>query len=112
MLDAGIIQPSVSPLASPIVLVQKKDGTYRFHIDYHELNSVTKPDKFPLPRINDLLNELGKIRFFSTLDLASGFWQVQVHPNSRAKTAFVSPHGRHEFRVIPFGLTDAPAVFQ
>ena len=112
MLDAGVIQPSVSPWASPIVLVRKKDGTYRFCVDYRELNSVTKPDKFPLPRIDDLLDELGKARFFSTLDLASGFWQVQVHPNSRAKTAFVTPHGLHEFRVIPFGLTNAPAVFQ
>ena len=81
-------------------------------MDYRELNTVTKPDKFPLLRIDDLLDELGNAKFFSTLDLASGFWQVQVHPDSRAKTAFITPQGLHEFRVMPFGLTNAPAVFQ
>jgi len=81
-------------------------------MDYCELNAVTKPDKFLLPRIDDLLDELGNAKFFSTLDLASGFWQVQVHPNSRMKIAFVTPQGLHEFRVMPFGLTNAPAVFQ
>ena len=112
MQEEGIIEPSNSPWASPIVLVLKKDGSYRFCVDYRELNAVTKPDIFPLPRIDDLLDQLGNTKFFSTLDLASGFWQVQVHPNSRAKTAFVTPQGLHEFQVMPFGLTNAPAVFQ
>ena len=83
-----------------------------FCVDYRELNSVTKLDTFPLPRIDDLLDQLGNTKFFSTLDLASGFRQVQVHPNSRAKTAFVTSQGLHEFRVMPFGLTNALAVFQ
>ena len=81
---------SSSPWASSIVLVKKKDGSLRFCIDYRELNSITKADVFPLPRIDDLLDQLGESKFFSTLDLASGYWQVQVHPDSVEKTAFVT----------------------
>lgn len=112
MQEAGVIQPSSSPWASPIVMVRKRDGTHRFCIDYRELNAVTKADTFPLPRIDDLLDQLGSARYFSTLDLASGYWQVRMHPNSVEKTAFVTPQGLHEFRVMPFGLTNAPGVFQ
>ena len=112
MQEAGVIQPSSSPWASPIVMVCKQDGTHRFCIDYRELNAVTKADVFPLPRIDDLLDQLGFARYFSTLDLASGYWQVRMHPNSVEKTAFVTPQGLHEFRVMPFGLTNAPGVFQ
>ena len=108
----GVIQPSQSPWSSPVVLVKKKDGSQRFCVDYRELNSVTKVDMFPLPRIDDLLDQLGESRYFLTLDLASGFWQIPVHPNSREKTAFVTPNGLFEFRVMPFGLCNSPAVFQ
>ena len=73
---------------------------------------MTKADTFPLPRIEDLLDQLGKSRFFSTLDMALGFWQIRVHPQSQENTAFVAPQGLFEFRVMPFGLTNAPAVFQ
>ena len=73
---------------------------------------MMKADTFPLPRINDLLDQLGKSRYFSTLDLASGFWQILVHPHSQEKTAFVTPQGLFEFRVMPFGLANAPAIFQ
>lgn len=107
-----MIQPSNSPWASPVVMVRKRDGTHRFCVDYRELNSVTKADTFPLPRIDDLLDQLGAARYFSTLDLASGYWQIRMHPDSVEKTAFTTPHGLHEFRVMPFGLTNAPGVFQ
>ena len=112
MQQAGVVQPSSSPWASPVVMVRKKDGTHRFCIDYRDLNAVTVPDTFPLPQIDDLLDQLGQSRFFSTLDLASGYWQIRVHPDSRKKTAFVTPQGLFEFRVMPFGLTNAPSVFQ
>ena len=108
----GVIQPSKSPWSSPVVLVQKKDGTLRFCVDYRGLNAVTKADTFPLPRIDDLLDQLGKSRYFSTLDLSSGFWQIRIHPDSMEKTAFATPQGLYEFRVMPFGLTNAPSVFQ
>ena len=112
MQSMGVVQPSSSPWASPVVMVRKKDGTSRFCVDYRELNSVTRQDAFPLPRIDDLLDQLGQSHYFSTLDLASGYWQIRVHPTSIPKTAFVTPQGSFEFRVMPFGLTNAPSVFQ
>ena len=112
MQETDVIQPSNSPWASPVVLVRKKDGTHRFCVDYRELNSVTRADTFPLPRIDDLLDQLGESVYFSTLDLATGYWQIRVHPDSQEKTAFVTPQGLYEFKVMPFGLTNAPAVFQ
>ena len=112
MQEQGVIQPSSSPWASPVVLVRKKDGSLRFCIDYRDLNSVTKSDTFPLPRVDDMLDELGRSKFFSTLDLAAGYWQVQVHPDSCEKTAFITHQGLYEFSVMPFGLKNAPAVFQ
>ena len=111
MQRSGVIEPSKSPWASPVVLVRKRDGLHRFCVDYRGLNAVTKADTFPLPRIDELLDQLGKSRYFSTIDLASGFWQVRMHPDSQ-KTAFVTYQGLFEFKVMPFGLTNAPAVFQ
>ena len=112
MQKAGVIQPSQSPWSSPVVMVRKKDGSQRFCVDYRALNAVTKVDTYPLPRVDDLLDRLGGSRYFSTLDLASGYWQIPVSPGAREKTAFVVPQGLYEFRVMPFGLTNAPAVFQ
>ena len=89
MQKNGVIEPSSSPWASPNVLVKKRDGTHRFCVDYRGLNAVTTPDSFPLPRIDDLLERLGESKYFSTIDLASGFWQIRVHPSSQPKTAFV-----------------------
>jgi len=112
MQEANVIQPSKSPWASPVVLVRKKDGTLRFCVDYHKLNELTKADTFPLPKIDDLLDQLGKSKYFSTLDLKSGYWQIKVHPSSQEKTAFTTHQGLFEFQVMPFGLINAPAAFQ
>ena len=112
MQKSHVIQPSESPWASPVVLVRKKDGSLRLCVDYRALNSVTKADSFPLPRIDDILDQLGESRYFTTLDLKSGYWQVKVHPSCREKTAFITHEGLYEFRVMPFELMNAPTVFQ
>ena len=112
MQEGGVIEPSDSPWSSPVVMVWKKDGSLRFCVDYRELNRVTRKDTFPLPRVDDLLDQVGQSRYFTTLDLASGYWQIRVASSSREKTTFVTPHGLFQFRVMPFGLTNAPAIFQ
>jgi hypothetical protein len=111
MLERRVIRPSVSPWASPVVLVKKKNGTYRFCVDYRKLNAITKRDTYPLPRIDELLDKLAKATYFSTMDLASGYWQIAVEEASKEKTAFVTDGGHFEFNVLPFGLSNSPSTF-
>ena len=112
MQDRGIVQPSVSPWASPVVLVPKKDGSLRFCVDYRRLNALTKKDVYPLPRLDDIVDILGDVKYFTMLDLASGYWQVKLDDDARPKTAFTTHQGLFEFVSMPFGLCNAPVTFQ
>ncbi|UYV74416.1 hypothetical protein LAZ67_11003491, partial [Cordylochernes scorpioides] len=112
MIKMGIVQPSESPWSSPVVLVKKKDGSWRFCVDYRKLNKVTKKDVYPLPRNDDVLDSLTGAKFFSSMDLRTGYWQIEIDEEDREKTAFITPDGLYEFRVMPFGLCNAPATFE
>ena len=112
MLDAGVVRESASPWASPVVIVPKKDGSLRFCIDYRKLNNITVKNCYPLPNIDDIFTYLGEAKYFSCLDLKSGYWQIAMNEGDKEKTAFVTHQGLYEFNVMPFGLTNAPSVFQ
>lgn len=112
MLQNNAIWPSGSPSASPVVLVRKTDDTWRFCVDYRKLSKVTNKDRYPLPRIDDDLDTLEGSKYFSSLDMKSVYWQIEVDYRDREKTAFVTSHGLYEFQVMPFGLCNAPATFE
>ena len=112
MLSLGVIEPSNSPWSSPIVLARKKTGEIRFCVDFRSVNSITKKDSYPLPNILQTFNTLRGAQYFSTLDLASGYWQIEMHPEDKAKTAFPTKRGLFQFTTMPFGLCNAPATFE
>ena len=110
-LDKGFIKPSTSPLGVPVLFVKKHDGTLRLSMDYRQLNKVTIKNKYPLPRIEDLFDQLGGCYYFSKIDLRSGYHQLRIREADILKTAFRTRYGHFEFLVMPFGLKNAPAAF-
>src|ERR1041384_8712211 len=100
MLKQNLIQPSTSPWSFPVVVVKKKNGKFRFCVNYKPLNDVTKKDNYPLPRIDEILDSLKDAKWFTTLDLASGYWQIKIKEEHREKTAFITKFGTYEFKVM------------
>ena len=112
MLKLGIIEPSASEWASPMVVVAKKDRALRICVDFRRLNAISKYDAYPMQRIDELVDKLGKARFVTTVDLTKGYWQVPIAEEDKPKTAFTTPFGLFQFTVMPFGLQGAPSTFQ
>ena len=111
MLQRGLIRESSSPWAAPVVVVEKKGRTSRLCVDYRDLNAVTRDDKYLLLLINDMVESFRTANWFTTLDLASGYWQVEMKEDDKEKTAFITKQGLYEFNVMPFGLKNAPGTF-
>jgi len=111
LMEKQFIRPSTSPWGAPVLLVKKKDGSSRLCVDYRQLNKMTIKNKYPLPRIDDLMDQLHGSSVFSKIDLRSGYHQILVKADDVQKTAFRSRYGHYEYVVMPFGVTNAPAVF-
>ena len=109
---SGIIEPTCSEWVSPIVVVPKRNGELQLCVDYRRLNSVSQLDSYLMPRIDELIDRVGKANFITTLDLTTGHWQIPMADKDKCKTAFVTPFGSFQFTVMPFGLSGAPASFQ
>jgi hypothetical protein len=107
----GLIRPSSSPWGAPVLFVKKKDGSMRLCVDYRALNEVTIKNKYPLPRIDGLFDQLKGAKYFSMIDLRSGYFQLKIREGDIPKTAFVTRYGQFEFTVMSFGLTNAPTYF-
>mgnify|MGYP000415030397 CR=1 FL=1 len=112
MLRKDIIEPSNNDWVFEPHLVRKEDGTFRFCIDFRLLNKITKHDLYPLPHIDDLLDLVGRSRYFTSLDLGSGYWQIDLNPVDKYKTTFRTQHGLFQFKRMPFGLSDVASTFQ
>jgi hypothetical protein len=111
LLEKGYIRPSTSPWAAPVLFVEKKDGTKRMCINYRALNEVTIKNKYPLPRIEDLFDQLRGASVFSKIDMRSGYHQLRIRPADIPKTSFITKYGLYEFMVLSFGLTNVPSYF-
>lgn len=111
LLEQGFIQPSVSPWGAPMLFQKKKDGTLRLCIDYRGVNQLTVKNKYPIPRIDELLDRLHGTQLFTKIDLKSGYYQIRIKKQDIPKTAFNTRYGHYEFTVMPFGLTNPPATF-
>ena len=112
LIEKDMIRPSASPWAAPVIFAKKKDGTLRMCVDYRALNRLTKRDTYPIPRVDDNVDRLGGCSMFSTLDLEAGFHQIRMEDESIEKTAFNTRYGKFEYKVMPFGLCNAPSTFQ
>ena len=112
MLKEEVIEVANSEWASPIMIVKKRDDTIRLCVDYRKLNAMTLVDAYPMPRIDDILDQVSQARYITTLDLAKCYWQVLVAEEDRPKIAFITPRGLYQFKLMPFSLCGAPATFQ
>ena len=112
MLDNDIIEPSQSNWSSPCILVPKPDGSFRFCTDYRKVNAVTKSDTYPIPRVDDCIDRIGKAKYVTKFDLLKGYWQIPLTERAREISAFTTPDGLYQYKAMPFGMKNAPATFQ